>query len=167
MIKKYKNLVPQVDKDAFVAQNATLVGDVTIEKDASIWFGCVLRGDMSSISVGEGTNIQENSVVHVDNNLSANIGKHVTIGHGAIIHACTIEDNCLIGMGAIVLNGAHIGKNSIIGAGSLVTKNTVIPPESMVMGLPAKMKRKLTAEEIQSIEYSALEYIKVKSETEE
>ncbi len=139
-----------IHKSAFIAPGAIVLGDVTIAEDCGIWYHATVRGDRSAISIGRGSNIQDNCVVHGDTPYPVMIGENVTIGHGAIIHGCTIEDNTLIGMGAILLNGCHIGRNCIIGAGALVTQNTVVPDNSLVVGNPGKVKREVTEEEITS-----------------
>ena len=128
---------------AYIAPNATVVGDVTLGENVSIWYGAVLRGDNGAISIGDGTNIQDNCVLH-DNTV---IGKNCTVGHSAIVHGCTIGDNTLVGMGAIVLNGAVIGRDCIVGAGALVPQGAVIPDGSMVLGMPAKVRREVRGEE--------------------
>lgn len=148
-----------ISEKAYITKTAVIEGDVTVEDKVSVWYGAVLRGDLAPIFVGEGSNVQENAVLHVDKNCPVKIGKGVTIGHGAIIHGCTIDDNSLIGMGAIVLNGANIGKNCIIGAGALVTGNTQIPDNSLVIGSPGKVKREVTEEEIEANKENAEEYI--------
>lgn len=151
----------QVDSAAFVASTASVVGDVRLGPDASVFYGAVLRADINYIEVGEGTNLQDNVVVHLADAHPAKIGARCTIGHGAIIHACRIEDECLIGMGAIVLDGAVVGEGSIIGAHSLVTMGTVIPPGSMAYGSPAKVVRPVSAVERESIRESARNYVQV------
>ena len=140
---------PIIDSTAFIAKDAAIYGNVTIKKEANVWYNATIRSLEDTIIIGEGTNIQDNAVVHTDKGYQVSIGSLVTVGHGAIIHGCTIGDNSLIGMGAIILNGAQIGKNCIIGAGSLVTKNTIIPDNSLVLGSPAKIIRPVTEEEIQ------------------
>lgn len=159
MIINFEEKAPNIHETAYVANNATIVGNVTIGKNSSVWFNAVLRGDSSNIIIGENSNIQDNCVIHMDEDDEVRIGDNVTIGHGAIIHGCVIEDNCLIGMGAIILNGAVIKRNSIIGAGALVTQNKVIPENSLVVGAPAKVKRQLTSEEILSNKESAAHYV--------
>ena len=149
---------PRIDEQAVVADGAVVLGDVTIEKDVSIWYNAVIRGDVNSISIGEGTNIQDLAVLHVDADASLAIGKNVTIGHGAILHGCSIKDQALIGMGAIVLNGAVIG--SMIAAGALVPQNTVVPDGALYMGNPAKFRRMLTEEELTANLKNAANYIK-------
>ena len=150
----------RIDSEAFVAPGAWVYGDVTVQKGASIWFGAVVRGERDSVTIGEGSNVQDNSVVHVDEGFGVKIGSYVTIGHGALIHGCSIGDNTLVGMGAIVLNGARIGKNCIIGAGALVTQNTVIQDSSLVGGSPARGKRRVTQEEAQANRENALSYVR-------
>ena len=159
MIIEIKGIKPNIDKKAFIANSADVIGDVLVGKDSSIWFGTVLRGDINYIHIGEGSNIQDNSSVHVDYTYPVKIGNGVTIGHGAIIHGCTIADECLIGMGAIILNGAVIGKNTIIAAGSLIPQNKVIPEGVLVMGSPGKVIRELSKEEIEHIKASRQNYI--------
>lgn len=149
---------PQVGQGVYIARGATVIGDVTLGNHVSIWYGAVLRGDINSITVGDGSNIQDNAVVHLADDFGVRIGRHVTIGHGAIVHACTIGDECLIGMGATVLDGAVIGAQSIIGAGALVTQRTQIPPGSMVLGSPAKVTRPLTPQERDGLKYWAEKY---------
>ena len=151
---------PQIDEQAVVAEGAVVLGDVTIEKNANIWYNAVIRGDVNSIRIGEGTNIQDLAVLHVDADAPLFIGKNVTIGHGAILHGCTIQDQALIGMGAIVLNGAKIGKGSMIAAGALVPQNTVVPDGALYMGNPAKFRRMLTEEELTANLKNAANYIK-------
>ena len=152
---------PTVHAAAFVHAKAVVIGNVTVGAKASIWPCAVLRGDIAPISVGEGTNIQDGAVVHVADRLPALIGQRVTVGHLAMIHACTIGDECLIGMHATILDGAVIGSRCIIGAGALVTKGTIIPSGSMVLGSPAKVVRPLTAEEQASLPGWAEKYVKV------
>ncbi|MFD3156050.1 gamma carbonic anhydrase family protein [Haloimpatiens sp. FM7330] len=165
MVYNYKDKSPKIDKSTFIAESADVIGDVTIEKNVSIWFGAVLRGDSNIICVGENTNIQDNTVVHVDSGKYPTIiGNNITIGHNAIIHGCKINDNVLIGMGTIILNGAEIGKNTIVGAGSLVTQNKKIPEGVLCLGSPAKVVRKLTQEEIKSIQESVDHYVKLSKE---
>jgi len=152
---------PDLARAVFVAANASIQGDVVLGRNSSVFYGAVLRGDFNEIRVGEGTNIQDNAVVHLSDDYGAIIGAWCTIGHSAIIHACTIEDLCLIGMGATVLDGAVIGRGSIVGAHALVTKGTHIPPGSLVMGTPAKVVRALRSEEIADIRTWADHYIEL------
>ena len=150
---------PQVDSTAWIADSAEVMGKVTLGPDASVWFGCVLRGDTESMHIGEGSNIQDLSVLHADYGQPLTVGKHVTVGHKVMLHGCTIGDESLIGIGAIVLNGARIGKNCLVGAGSLVTEGKEFPDGSMIMGTPAKVVRQLTPEQIEGLRLSAQHYI--------
>lgn len=152
--------LPKTDPSAFIAPDADVYGDVHIGADSSVWFHAVVRAETARIEVGQGSNIQDNAVVHVDEGHSVRIGDYVTIGHGAIIHGCVIGDNSLVGMGAIVLNGASIGKNCIIGAGALVTQNAVIPDGSLVYGSPACVKRQISDAEAEQNLRNAQHYIK-------
>lgn len=164
MIIPYQNHEPVIDETAFIAENATVAGKVTVGKNASVWFGAVLRGDLQPVTVGDNSNIQDNAVVHVGANTPAVIGDNVTVGHGAIIHGATIGNNVLVGMGATVLDGAVIGDNCIIGAGALVTSRTEIPANSLVLGMPAKVTKELTPAQVMSNRMSALEYQKLAKE---
>jgi carbonic anhydrase/acetyltransferase-like protein (isoleucine patch superfamily) len=150
---------PQIDPTAYVAPQAVVLGDVRLAARSSIWPTAVLRGDINFIEIGEGSNIQDGSIVHLEQDTPTRVGKFVTVGHGAILHACTVEDNCLIGMRATILDGAVIGKGSIVGAHALVTKGTQIPPGSLVIGMPAKVVRPLRPEEIDGIRIWADHYI--------
>jgi carbonic anhydrase/acetyltransferase-like protein (isoleucine patch superfamily) len=150
---------PRIDPTAYVAAQAVVIGDVRLAAHSSVWPMSVLRGDINFIEIGEGTNIQDGSVVHLADDMPTRVGKLVTVGHRAILHACTVEDECLIGMGATILDGAVIGRGSIIGAHALVTKDTRIPPGSLVMGTPAKVARALSPEEIAEIRTWADHYI--------
>ena len=160
MIKKFQNKQPQLGEDVYVSENAMVIGDVTLGDEVNIWFGAVLRGDMHYIKIGNRTNIQDNSVVHVTTRVSpTNIGSGVTVGHGAIIHGCTIEDDCLIGMGAILMDDAVIGAGSLIGAGALIPPNMKIPQNSLVVGSPGKVIRQITEVEREMILERPQEYI--------
>ena len=151
--KKVKNA-----GENWVAPNACIIGDVTLEKNTSIWFNVTLRGDVENIYVGEGSNIQDGSVLHTDPGYPLKIGKDVTIGHLVMLHGCTIGDNSLIGIGAVILNGAKIGKNCIIGANALVTENKEIPDNSLVIGSPGKIVRQVSSDETKSITENAIHY---------
>ena len=151
--KKIKNA-----GDNWVAPNASIIGDVTLEKNTSIWFNAILRGDIENIYVGEGSNIQDGSVLHTDPGCPLKIGKNVTIGHLVMLHGCIIEDNSLIGIGSTVLNKARIGKNCIIGAHTLITENKIIPDNSLVLGSPGKIVREVSIAEIKSIIENAIHY---------
>ena len=150
----------RIDPGAFVAPGAAVYGDVTVEKDAGIWFNAVVRGERDSVTIGEGSNVQDNCVVHVDAGFGVHIGRYVSIGHGAVIHGCSIGDNTLVGMGAVILNGARIGKNCIVGAEALVTQNTVIEDNSLAVGSPAKVKRRVTPGEAEANRENALSYVR-------
>jgi carbonic anhydrase/acetyltransferase-like protein (isoleucine patch superfamily) len=150
---------PRIDPTAYVAAEAVIMGDVRLAARASVWPTAVLRGDINFIEIGEGSNVQDGSIVHLAEDLPVRVGKFVTVGHRAILHACTVEDDCLIGMGATILDGAVIGRGSIVGAHALVTKNAQIPPGSLVMGMPAKVVRALSPEEIAGIRSWANHYI--------
>jgi carbonic anhydrase/acetyltransferase-like protein (isoleucine patch superfamily) len=152
-------LTPDIADSAWVADNAQVIGDVHMDADSSVWFSSVVRGDTATIRIGEGTNIQDGSVLHADVGIPLTIGKHVTVGHMVQLHGCTIGDESLIGIGAIVLNGAKIGKNCLVGAGSLVTEGKEFPDGSMIMGTPAKVVRELTPEQIEGLRRSAKHYM--------
>ena len=144
-------------KDVYIAPNATVVGDVVLEKDVNIWYGAVLRGDNGRITVGEGSNIQDNAVIHNE----TNIGRFCTIGHGAIVHGCTLGDHCLIGMGAIVLTGAVLGEGCLVGAGAVVTGKTNAPAGSLLLGSPAKIVKNVTPEQQAETLYHMKHYIEL------
>lgn len=146
-LARHLSIIPDTAHAAFVAPNATVVGDVVLGPRSSVWYGCVLRGDINRIEIGEGTNVQDGTIVHLADTHGVRVGRHTTIGHAAIIHACEIGDECLIGMGATVLDGAKIGDGCIVGANALVTQRFVAPPGSMVLGAPAKVVRPLTETE--------------------
>lgn len=152
---------PRIDPSAYVAPSAVVLGDVTLGPKASVWPLCVLRGDINHITIGTGTNIQDGTIVHLADEYGVTIGDYVTIGHAAMIHACTIEDECLIGMRATILDGAVIGRRSIVGAGALVTKGTEVPPGSLVLGMPAKVVRPLSDDEQNALKYWADKYTTV------
>ncbi|GHC46159.1 gamma carbonic anhydrase family protein [Roseibacillus persicicus] len=146
-IEPFDNIEPTLGEGAFVADSADLIGRVTLGKQASIWYNATLRGDINEIIIGDYSNVQDNAVLHLSDDLPCVIGNHVTVGHSAIVHAATVEDGVLVGMGSIILDGSVIGENSIVGAGALVTGNTIVPPNSLVLGSPAKVVRTLTPEE--------------------
>jgi carbonic anhydrase/acetyltransferase-like protein (isoleucine patch superfamily) len=152
---------PQIDPTAYVAAQAVVIGDVRLAAHSSVWPTAVLRADINFIEIGEGSNIQDGSIIHLADDLPTRVGKLVTVGHRAILHACTVEDECLIGMGATILDGAFIGKGSIVGAHALVTRDTRIPPGSLVMGTPAKVVRHLHPDEIADIRHWADHYIEL------
>ncbi|NPA55230.1 MAG: gamma carbonic anhydrase family protein [Epsilonproteobacteria bacterium] len=173
MILPYQGITPNIHQTAFIAPSADIIGDVEIGEDSSIWFGCVVRGDVHYIKIGKRTSIQDMSMIHVthfkkektltDGNPTI-IGDDVTVAHKVMLHGCIIEDACLIGMSATILDGARISKESIVGAGALVTKNKTFPPRSLILGSPAKAVRELSDEEVKSIYYNANNYVKYKNE---
>ncbi|MBE2203577.1 MAG: gamma carbonic anhydrase family protein [Chthoniobacterales bacterium] len=160
-LEKFLSRQPQLDQAAFIAKDARIMGDVRLGKSASVFYGCVLRGDIESILVGEGSNVQDGTIIHLADDLSAIVGAYCTIGHGAIIHACRVGDECLVGMRAVVLDGAEIGDQCLIAAGSVVTPRTKIPAGSLVMGTPGKVVRQLTTEERQGLRVWAEKYLHV------
>ncbi|HBR03801.1 MAG TPA: gamma carbonic anhydrase family protein [Ruminiclostridium sp.] len=161
MIRSFKDQTPKIHEKAYIAESAQIIGDVVLEKNVSIWDNAVLRGDLGKIIVGENSNIQDVSSVHNTEGIPVIIGKNVTVGHRAILHSCTIGDNTLVGMGAIILDNAAIGKNCIIGAGAVVTGNTVVPDGSMVLGIPAKVVKSLSEAQIESSIKNAEEYVQL------
>ena len=159
MIYDFEKNTPEVHPDAWVASNATIIGKVKLEKNSSIWFNSVLRGDIELISIGVNSNIQDGSVLHTDPGFPLTVGKGVTVGHMVMLHGCQISDDTLIGIGSIILNNAKIGKNCIIGANSLITENKIIPDNSLVVGSPGRVLRKVTEEEIKAIHENAKHYV--------
>jgi carbonic anhydrase/acetyltransferase-like protein (isoleucine patch superfamily) len=160
MLRDFGGVVPTVAADCFVAEGAVLIGKVRLEPEASVWFNAVLRADSEPIVIGPRSNVQDNSTLHVDPGLPCTIGADVTIGHNAVVHACTVEDNVLIGMHATVLSGAIVGRDSIIGAAALVPEGVRIPPGSLVLGIPGRVVRPLRPEEIAGIRRSADGYVR-------
>ena len=159
MIYDFEKNTPEVHPDAWVASNATIIGKVKLEKNSSIWFNSVLRGDIELISIGVNSNIQDGSVLHTDPGFPLIVGKGVTVGHMAMLHGCKISDDTLIGIGSIILNNAKIGKNCIIGANTLITENKIIPDNSLVVGSPGRVLRKVTEDEIKAIHENAQHYV--------
>jgi len=172
MIMKFKEWRPKLEKNAWVAESASVIGRVTMGEDSAVWFGSVIRGDVHNITIGDRSNIQDLSMIHITHHKKEDmsdgnptiIGNDVTIGHRVMLHGCRIEDACLIGMSATILDGAVIGKESIVGAGSLVTKNKKFPPRSLIMGSPAKVVRELRDDEVKELYASAKRYVKFKNE---
>lgn len=161
MLQPFLGATPRYDDSNFIAETAVVIGDVTLGKNASVWHHVTIRGDVNWIRIGVASNVQDNTVVHVTHGTApTDIGDYVTIGHGGIIHGCTIEDNVLIGMGATVMDHAVIGRNSIVGARALVTQRTEVPPRSLVLGHPAKVVRKLTDDEVVTIRPYADNYVR-------
>ena len=160
MLRTFRGIPPTVDPSAYVDQSAQVIGDVHIGPESSVWMNAVIRGDVHAIRIGARTNLQDGVVVHVQTGTHATtIGDDVTVGHGAIVHGCTIADRCLIGMGAILLNGVTVGSESIVAAGSLVPEGFVVPPRSLVMGSPAKVRRELTDADAAAIRVYAANYV--------
>ncbi|MGM0598915.1 MAG: gamma carbonic anhydrase family protein [Candidatus Rifleibacteriota bacterium] len=167
MIRKFEDFFPQIPDSCFVAPSTEVIGNVKLGENVGLWYGSVIRGDINWIEIGDNTNIQDSTVIHVDSSHDDGetgytiIGRNVTVGHRALIHACSIEDDCLIGMGAIILSGAKIGRGSIIAAGALVKENEIIPPGSLVVGLPGKIKGKVNLETLEKVKQSAKKYVKM------
>lgn len=165
LVKPHHGVAPRIDPSVFVAEGAVVIGDVAIGPGSSIWYQSVLRGDVMHIRIGRDTNIQDGCVLHVhQKTLPCFVGDEVTVGHGVILHACTVKDRCLVGVGATVLDEAVIGEESIVAAGSLVTPGTVIPPRTLAMGRPAKVLRDLTAKDLAWIRESAANYVRYAAE---
>ncbi len=158
MLLRLGEKTPQVAETAFVAENATVVGSVVLGEGASVWYGAVLRADNEPIVIGKNSNVQDNCSFHVDVGKPVTLGEGVSVGHNAVVHGATIEDFCLIGMGAVVMNGAVVGSETLVAAGALVTAGMVIPPRSLVAGVPAKVRRELSDEEVQSLHLNAEVY---------
>ncbi len=175
MIHKFKDITPKIGKNTWISPSADVIGEVECGDECSIWFGCVVRGDVNYIKIGNRTNIQDLSMIHVTHYKKADksdgnptvIGDDVTVGHRVMLHGCTIEDACLIGMSATILDGAVIAKESIVGAGALVTKNKKFPPRSLIVGSPAKVVRELTDDEVKELYASASRYVEFKKDYED
>ena len=161
MIQEFEGKKPQVHETVFVAATAEVIGDAVIGEGSSVWPGAVIRGDLAPIRIGENSSMQDNCVIHGDPGILTTIKDFVSIGHGAIVHGATVGSNCIIGMGSILLNGCDIGENSIVGAGAVVKEGEKIPPKSLAVGIPAKVVRSLTEEDIQKIRQNALEYVEL------
>ena len=159
----FKGIFPRIHETAYVSEDCVIAGDVEIGEEASVWFGSVLRGDVNHIRIGARTNIQDQTIIHVSSKgLSTIVQEEVTVGHRVTLHACHVERGCLIGIGAILMDGVRVGANSLVGAGSLLTPGTQIPPRSLVIGSPARVKRELTEGELASLEESWKNYVKLK-----
>lgn len=158
-LDRFLRKTPKLGKGVFIARTATVIGDVTLGAQSSVWYGGVARGDINRIAVGHHTNVQDNAVLHVADDFPCVVGNWVTVGHGAIVHACKVGDEVLVGMGAVILDGAVIGKQSLIGAKALVTQGTKIPPGSLVLGAPAKVVRALTKQERAGLKWWAEKYV--------
>jgi carbonic anhydrase/acetyltransferase-like protein (isoleucine patch superfamily) len=165
VIRPFKSIWPVVDPSAYVDVSAQVIGDVTLGPESSVWMNVVIRGDVNHVRIGARTNIQDLTLIHVmRDTFPTLIGDEVTVGHSAVIHGTTIEDRVLIGMGAVLLNGVHVGHDSIVAAGTLLTEGTVIPPRSLVMGRPGKVKRTLTDEDVAEIRWYADNYVRYRLE---
>jgi len=152
---------PAVHESAFVAPTASIIGNATLAEDSSAFYGVSVRADTAAISVGAGSNLQDNVVLHADPGFPCTVGERVSVGHAAVVHGCTVEDDCLVGMGATILNGAVIGAGSLVAAGAVVLEGTVVPPRSLVAGVPGKVRRELTAEEYDGVRANASRYIEL------
>lgn len=158
MQHSFESKKPNIHPTCFVAPSADVIGDVILEQDCSVWFGAVLRGDNDNITIGRGSNVQDGVIIHVDPDRPCKVGENCVVGHRAVLHGCTLEDGCLVGIGAIVLNNAVIGKGCLVGAGALVTEGKVLEPGHLYMGVPAKKVRSLSQTEIDSIQRNANGY---------
>ncbi len=166
IIEKYKGIAPVIDRTAKIFTNAVIAGNVTLKANVNVWYNATVRGDMAPVVIGENTNIQDNAVVHTNTDLPTFIGRNVTVGHGAIIHACTVKDNALIGMGSIILDGAVIGENTLIGAGAVVPPNKIIPNGVLVVGNPMRIVRELKENELKEMAINKNHYLKLMNEYE-
>jgi len=164
MILTLAGRTPQIGEAVYVAPSADVIGEVDLADHSSVWFQCVLRGDIEPIRIGANSNIQDGTVIHTMKGAPAIVGNWVTVGHRAVLHGCTVGDHCLIGMGAVLLNYVQVGEGSIIAAGALVAENTVIPPRSLYMGVPAKFRRSVTDDELAFIDLHATNYLRYKKE---
>ncbi|MCI9292556.1 MAG: gamma carbonic anhydrase family protein [Erysipelotrichaceae bacterium] len=164
MIKAFQNIMPTIKENVWVAESAEVIGDVILHEQVSVWYKSVIRGDSGQIVIEAKTNIQDGCILHTDPGHELRIQQRVSVGHGCILHGCTIEDDCLIGMGAIIMNGAHIGAHSIIGAGAVVTEMSEIPARSLVVGCPAKVIRTISEDQMQDIQNNATHYLHLMEE---
>ncbi len=161
LVLPFREHGPRIGENVFIAPNAAVIGQTTLGDEVSVWFGAVLRGDVAPIRIGRGSNIQDNAVAHVGTGVPCVVGENVVVGHQALLHACTVEDECLVGMGAVILDGAVIGQGSVVGAGALVTKGKVIPPHSLVLGAPGRVTRSLSEEERANTLAYAAKYVQL------
>lgn len=162
MIRPHRGVSPRIAGSAYIAPSAEIIGDVEVGERSSVWPHTTVRGDVRSIRIGADTNIQDNSVLHVESGqYSLVLGDRVTVGHAAVVHGCTVEDDCLIGIGSIVLNGAHIGRGSVVAAGTLVSERMEVPPGSVIMGVPGKVKRLATPADAERIRHAASHYVEL------
>ena len=164
MIKSFNSIYPTIHETAFIADDAIVIGDVEIGEDASVWFGSIIRGDVNLVRIGAKTNIQDGTIIHVSSKTHSTVlEQEITVGHRVTLHGCYVERGCLIGIGAILMDGVRVGANSLVAAGSLLTPGTQIPPNSLVMGSPAKVKRELIAEELAYLDKSWRNYVELKN----
>jgi carbonic anhydrase/acetyltransferase-like protein (isoleucine patch superfamily) len=164
MIRAYRGVVPKIAASAYIDPSAQVIGDVVVGEESSVWCNVTIRGDVNSIRIGKQSNIQDNSVIHVEHDIYPTVvGDRVTVGHSVTLHGCVIEDDCLIGIGAIILNGAKIGRGAVIAAGALVPERMEVPAGSMVMGVPAKVKRPLTPDEVERFRENAQNYVQYRA----
>lgn len=161
LLREFDGVSPHIPSSAFVAENATLIGRVTLGERSSVFYGAVLRGDMDAITIGDDTNLQDNVTVHCDDGRPTIVGDRVSVGHAAVLHGCTVEHGCLIGMSATVLNGAVVGEGSLVAAGAVVREGMVIPPHSLVAGVPAVVRRELTQEERERVRLNSVHYVEL------
>lgn len=161
LIRTFAGHTPKVDDSAWIAPNATLIGNVTVGPEASVFYGAVLRGDTDAITLGARSNLQDNVVVHCDSGIPTSIGSGVSVGHGAVVHGCTIENDCLVGMHATIMNGAVIGANSLVAGGAVVLEGAEFPPRSLIAGVPAKLRRELTDAEVAAVRANADHYVEL------
>lgn len=165
MIRTFNGIEPKIHETAYVSDGCFIIGDVEIGEDASVWFGSVLRGDVNCIRIGARTNIQDQTIIHVSSKgLATIVDEEVTVGHRVTLHACHVDRGCLIGIGAILMDGVRVGAQSLVGAGSLLTPGTQIPPRSLVIGAPARIRRELTDEELASLDQSWRNYVELKNQ---
>lgn len=164
MIHTLAGRIPRIGRSVYIAPNADVIGTVNLGENSSVWFQCVLRGDIEPITIGANSNIQDGTIIHTMEGAPTVVGEWVTVGHRVVLHGCTIESHCLIGMGAVLLNHAHVGEGSIVAAGALVAEGTVIPPRSLYMGVPAKFRRALGEDEQAFIDHHAADYLRYKEQ---
>ncbi len=164
MIRPFNNIHPKIHETAFITADAIIVGDVEIGEDSSVWYGSIIRGDVNYVRIGARTNIQDGTIIHVSSKTHSTILEdEITVGHRVTLHGCHVESGCLIGIGAILMDGVRVGANSLVGAGSLLTPGTQIPPRSLALGSPARVKRELTSTELDSLEHSWKNYVALKN----
>ena len=160
MLINYKRVSPKVHSTTFIADGAMIIGDVTVGEESSIWFNCVLRGDLERIEIGKRTNIQDGAILHLDKDRPCIVGDEVTIGHGAVVHGCVVGDGAMISMGAVVLSGAKIGERAIVAAGAVVLEGQEVPAETLAMGVPAKVRRELTEADVTRVRHGTDDYVR-------